>query len=45
MKEANKISKHIIDISGVDVFKNTRKREHPKSTNVFGVLAEKSKYM
>jgi|TARA_R100000149_G_C5869779_1_gene133953 hypothetical protein len=28
MKEANKISKHIIDISGVDVFKNTRKREH-----------------
>tara|TARA_B100000482_G_C12561651_1_gene280322 strand:- start:305 stop:745 length:441 start_codon:yes stop_codon:yes gene_type:complete len=28
MKEANKIAKHIIDISGVDVFKNTRKREH-----------------
>ncbi len=28
MKEANKISKHIIDISGIDVFKNTRKREH-----------------
>ena len=28
MKEANKIAKHIINISGVDVFKNTRKREH-----------------
>jgi hypothetical protein len=28
MKEANKISKHIIDISGIDVFKNTRKREY-----------------
>ena len=28
MKEANKISKHIIDISGIDVFNNTRKREH-----------------
>jgi len=28
MKEANKIAKHIIDISGIDVFKNTRKREH-----------------
>ena len=28
MKEANKIAKHIIDISGIDVFKNTRKREY-----------------
>ena len=28
MKEANKIAKHIIDISNIDVFKNTRKREH-----------------
>ena len=28
MKEANKIAKHIIDISGIDVFDNTRKREH-----------------
>jgi hypothetical protein len=28
MKEANKIAKHIIDISGIDVFENTRKREY-----------------
>ena len=28
MKEANKIAKHIIDISGINVFDNTRKREH-----------------
>jgi len=28
MKEANKIAKDIIDISNIDVFKNTRKREH-----------------
>jgi hypothetical protein len=28
MKEANKIAKHIIDISGVDVFNNSRKREY-----------------
>ena len=28
MKEANKIAKNIIDISGIDVFKNTRKREY-----------------
>ena len=28
MKEANKISKHIIDISGIDVFNNSRKREY-----------------
>ena len=28
MKEANKIAKYIIDISGIDVFDNTRKREH-----------------
>ena len=28
MKEANKIAKDIIDISGIDVFKNTRKREY-----------------
>ena len=28
MKEANKIAKYIIDISGIDVFKNTRKREY-----------------
>ena len=28
MKEANKIAKHIIDISGIDVFKNTRKRKY-----------------
>ena len=28
MKEANKIAKHIIDISNIDVFKNTRKREY-----------------
>ena len=28
MKEANKIAKEIIDISGIDVFKNTRKREY-----------------
>jgi len=28
MKEANRIAKHIIDISGIDVFKNTRKREY-----------------
>ena len=28
MKEANKIAKHIIDISGIDVFDNTRKREY-----------------
>ena len=28
MKEANKIAEHIIDISGIDVFDNTRKREH-----------------
>ena len=28
MKEANKIAKHIIDISGIDVFDDTRKREH-----------------
>ena len=28
MKEANKIAKEIIDISGIDVFDNTRKREH-----------------
>ena len=28
MTEANKIAKHIIDISGIDVFDNTRKREH-----------------
>ena len=28
MREANKIAKHIIDISGIDVFDNTRKREH-----------------
>ena len=27
MKEANKIAKNIIDISGIDVFKNSRKRE------------------
>ena len=27
-KEANKISKHIVDISGIDVFKNTRKRKY-----------------
>ncbi len=28
MKEANKIAKEIIDISGIDVFENTRKREY-----------------
>jgi len=28
MKEANKIAKHIIDISGIDVFKNSRKRKY-----------------
>ena len=28
MKEANKIAKQIIDISGIDVFENIRKREH-----------------
>jgi len=28
MKEANKIANNIIDISGVDVFDNTRKRKH-----------------
>jgi|TARA_B100000085_G_C18283951_1_gene407384 hypothetical protein len=28
MKEANKIAKHIIDISGIDVFDNSRKREY-----------------
>ena len=28
MKEANKIAKNIIDISGIDVFKNSRKREY-----------------
>ena len=28
MKEANRIAKHIIDISGINVFDNTRKREH-----------------
>ena len=28
MKEANKIAKNIIDISGINVFDNTRKREH-----------------
>ena len=28
MREANKIAKHIIDISGIDVFKNTRKRKY-----------------
>ena len=28
MKEANKIANHIIDISGIDVFKNTRKRKY-----------------
>ncbi len=28
MKEANKIAKEIIDISGIDVFDNTRKREY-----------------
>jgi hypothetical protein len=27
-KEANRIANHIIDISGIDVFKNTRKREY-----------------
>ena len=27
-REANKIAKEIIDISGIDVFDNTRKREH-----------------
>ena len=28
MKEANKIAKQIIDISGIDVFDNTRKKEY-----------------
>ena len=28
MKEANKIAKDIIDISGIDVFDNTRKKEY-----------------
>jgi len=28
MKESNKIAKHIIDISGIDVFNNSRKREY-----------------
>ena len=28
MREANRIAKHIIDISGIDVFENTRKRQH-----------------
>ena len=28
MKEANKIAKNIIDISGIDVFNNSRKREY-----------------
>lgn len=28
MKEANKIAENIIDISDIDVFKNTRKREY-----------------
>ena len=28
MKEANKIAKHIIDISGIDVFDNTRQRKY-----------------
>ena len=28
MREANKIAKEIIDISGIDVFENTRKREY-----------------
>ncbi len=28
MKEANKIAKHIIDISGIDVFKNSRQRKY-----------------
>ena len=28
MREANRIAKHIIDISGINVFDNTRKREH-----------------
>ena len=28
MKEANKIARHIIDVSGIDVFKNSRKRKY-----------------
>jgi len=28
MKEGNKIANHIIDISGIDVFKNSRKRKY-----------------
>ena len=28
MREANKIAKNIIDISGIDVFKNSRKRKY-----------------
>ena len=28
MKEANKIAKHIIDISGINVFENSRKRKY-----------------
>jgi hypothetical protein len=28
MKEANKIARHIIDISGIDVFDNTRQRKY-----------------
>ena len=28
MKEGNKIAKHIIDISGIDVFKNSRQRKY-----------------
>jgi hypothetical protein len=28
MKEGNKIAKHIIEISGIDVFKNTRQRKY-----------------
>lgn len=28
MKEANRIAKHIIDISGINIFENTRKRQY-----------------
>ena len=42
MKEANKIARHIIDVSGIDVFKNSRKREFVEVRSLLNVYAKTS---
>ena len=42
MKEANRIAKHIIDISGINIFENTRKRQYVEMRSLFNVYVEES---